>query len=461
MDPMLSDFNFDPSQDNNSGEGSKEGGTAEAKNKTKAKTNKLNCAICKKTTKNVHANKDGGVRCGVCQYWWHPKCLNMDPDLLKWIEMGEKLGNNCCWTCNHCQEAHLKTEQVLKAMSSRMKSVEEKVDKFETRQEQFENKQELIVVKQDKVNTEFDERLKKLELNTGSKVMSEIDERMDKSNNLVIHRIPESNSNDSSEREAHDNAFINVLMDKYLNIKGMDTDNKVKFIRRLGKKGEGDVARPALVGLRFTADLELVLDRSWMLAQSKNSTAEQINIVRDLTTKQRQREADMVREAGRKNLERGAEELEQNFVYKVVGRKGEKREIKVPLRHGEVVDHEGLVTREPGMGRGNRGGRPSMTLATGGNKEPIGQPGTSQVLQAAQPKQAVPVKSVEKKKERTPNKKVVENVSGDWEPASGKRGRPSPSPDKIVKRVKEGGVLELKNKFQKLAESIFGEEVTV
>ena len=169
----------------------------------------------------------------------------------------------------------------------------------------------------------------------------------------------------------------------------------------------------------------------------------------------------MVREAGRKNLERGAEELEQNFVYKVVGRKGEKREIKVPLRHGEVVDHEGLVTREPGMGRGNRGGRPSMTLATGGNKEPIGQPGTSQVLQAAQPKQAVPVKSVEKKKERTPNKKVVENVSGDWQPASGKRGRPSPSPDKIVKRVKEGGVLELKNKFQKLAESIFGEEVTV
>ena len=51
----------------------------------------------------------------------------MDANLLKWIVMGDELGNECCWTCQHCQEAHIRTEQAMKAMSSRMKTVEQRV----------------------------------------------------------------------------------------------------------------------------------------------------------------------------------------------------------------------------------------------------------------------------------------------------------------------------------------------
>ena len=289
MDPSLNDFNFPPGSSADSGvthAAAKEevSGTGATKNQSKAKPNKSNFSICKKTTKGVPTNRDG--------------------------------------------------------------------DKVENKQEQLENKQEVIVARQDKVNTGFEERLKKLELNTGSKVLTEIDDRMDKSNNLVVHRVPEPTSNDPKDREAHDDSFIRVLMDTFLDIKGMDTENKVKFIRRLRKKSEGDEPRPILLGLRFTADLELVLDRSWMLGQSKNSTAEQINIVRDLTARQRQREADMVKEACRKNLKRSVEEVEQNMVYKVVGRKGGKREIKVPLRGSEVLDLEGRVTMGQGVGSG-------------------------------------------------------------------------------------------------------------
>ena len=32
----------------------------------KTKVNKLNCAVCKKSTKKVPANKDGAVRSGLC-----------------------------------------------------------------------------------------------------------------------------------------------------------------------------------------------------------------------------------------------------------------------------------------------------------------------------------------------------------------------------------------------------------
>ena len=113
----------------------------------------------------------------------------MDSDLLNWIVMGEKLGNDCCWTCQHCQEAHIKTEQAIKAMSTRMKTVEQRVDKCEDSQQQLESKQELQGVKQDKLNSGFEERLKKLELNSGTGTIKEIDDRMDKSYNLIVHRV--------------------------------------------------------------------------------------------------------------------------------------------------------------------------------------------------------------------------------------------------------------------------------
>ena len=145
----MDDFNFGPSAGGGLGDAGATGGAGggggggsqqrglgaqSGKAQTKGKPNNLNCSICRKTNKDVASNKDGGVRCGICQFWWHSRCLNMDSDLLNWIVMGEKLGNDCCWTCQHCQEAHIKTEQAIMAMSSRMKTVEQRVDKCEDSQ---------------------------------------------------------------------------------------------------------------------------------------------------------------------------------------------------------------------------------------------------------------------------------------------------------------------------------------
>ena len=156
-----------------------------------------------------------------------------------------------------------------------------------------------------------------------------------------------------------------------------------------------------------------------------------------------------------------------------------------------MIGHDGRVTTEHGcgMGRGTVtrgggrvGGGPGRAVATGGNSEPPGQPGHGQQQQGSQqghgqqqqgsqpghgqqhhgsqpgqgqqqpgyqPKQDVPV---------LPRSAEAQEVSGDWEQASGKRGRPSPSPDKILKRVRAVGVIELKNKFQELAKAVFDKE---
>ena len=334
-------------------------------------------------------------------------------------------------------------------MSSRIKTVEQTLDRVEVRQEKQDDKLELATAKQEKVNTEFQERLRKLELNSGSGVVRELDDRMDKQNNLVVHRVPESTSVDSKERQGHDAAIIKVLMKKYLDIKGMDTDSKLRFIKRLGDKVEGAEARPILLGLKFTSDLELVLDRSWMLSRCDNKAARDINIVKDLTSKQRQRESDLVSEAGRKNMERSHEEVEENIVFKVVGRKGEKREIKVTLRHGEKLDESGNVVREDGWNKGNRS-VPNKPLVTGGNREPV-----RPVATAGQGSSTVGGMGKGNGREDS-----VENSSkelGDWEceQAAGKRGRQNPSPDKVMKKVRPGEVVELKNRFQQMAEGLF------
>ena len=288
----------------------------------------------------------------------------------------------------------------------------------------------------------------------------EIDDRMEKQNNLVVHSVPESTSEDIKDRQGHDSAIIKVLMEKYLDIKDMNTDSKIRFIRRLGGKVKGAEARPILIGLKFTSDLELVLDRSWMLSRCDNKAAREINIVKDLTVKQRQREADLVSEASKKNLERIQEEIDQNIVFKVVGRKGEKREIKVTLRQGEQLDESGNVVRENSWNRGNRS-VPNRPLLTGGNREPLVKPRAEAAVST--PSQSSSTvgsmgKGDGKEDSMVETSKGSESGDWEWEKAAGKRGRQSPSPDKVIKKVRAGEVLELQNRFKKMAEGLFRSE---
>ena len=101
-----------------------------------------------------------------------------------------------------------------------------------------------------------------------------------------------------------------------------------------------------------------------------------------MTMKQRSGEKELLREAARRNCDRSQEEKERNLVYKVVGKRGSKREILAPLRHGEYINEEGEVTwddEESGASGGRRmarGGRRVRSMAaTSPNSLPVGKPG--------------------------------------------------------------------------------------
>ena len=94
----------------------------------------------------------------------------------------------------------------------------------------------------------------------------------------------------------------------------------------------------------------LILDKAPGLSAMEGPWSN-IHIVKDLTKSQRKDEDQFRTTVQRRNTERS--EVEKlNFEWKVVGRRGERRIVKVSLRE-ELLDEQGLR----GHNRGNRGRR--------------------------------------------------------------------------------------------------------
>ena len=77
--------------------------------------------------------------------------------------------------------------------------------------------------------------------------------------------------------------------------------------------------------------------------------------MKDLTLKQRKNEEEMKKRVMRKNLTRSEEEVQGGLVWKMMGRRGERREVQVKLWDGETVNQEGWVVREGEEGSHMRG----------------------------------------------------------------------------------------------------------
>ena len=109
----------------------------------------------------------------------------------------------------------------------------------------------------------------------------------------------------------------------------------------------------------------------------------------------------------------------------------------------------------------------SRPKVTGANREPLGGVRASET---PMPKDKATNNTVNDTSDVVVENKEAENasqvdnmVSGDgWQPAVGKRGRASPSPDKVLKKTRGGEAegLEIRNRFQKMAQDMFrgGEE---
>ena len=355
------------------------GGTGGAAKATpgpkKTKQAKTNCVVCRATTNKIASNREGAVQCGVCEGWWHPKCAQLSAEafdmIAKWVEQFP--GNQSPWKCQSCENSSAKLLNMVTLLSSKVDENKKALNDQAGRLNRVEDKssqQDKLQECQGREIKELREQLAKLADMGGPGVIKEMDERSLKENNLVFHRVREAGGVEARMRIDEDKVSIQQLLQEMeLNI---GVEENTKFARRLGPRpGELDAEersdpRPLLVGFTHRHHTELIVANSWRLAESDNMAVRAVSVARDLTLRQRAGEKELYKEAARKNLTRSQEQIDGNMAFKVVGKRGAKREILAPLRRGEEINEGGEVgwVREaeggPAGGRRTaRGGGPS------------------------------------------------------------------------------------------------------
>jgi len=131
-------------------------------------------------------------------------------------------------------------------------------------------------------------------------------------------------------------------------------EDAVRFCRRVGEK-KGD-PRPLVCGFREEKDKNKVLRNAWKL---EGTGFEKVSLCPDLTRKQREEEADMRKEADRRNAEELTDEdLAKNLRWAAVGDRGQRFLVKTTAREPRTRGRGGQRT-------GERQSRPTASATRG------------------------------------------------------------------------------------------------
>jgi hypothetical protein len=252
-------------------------------------------------------------------------------------------------------------------MNHRLKTIEENVEKVSKAVKDNSD----AIKEMDKKVDAISEGLKKKDDRVEGKIQDqqremyeELRERDIRKKNVIFHGIQELQKENATykERVEWDRASIsNILRELKLNMK----DDAVKFSKRIGEAG-GSAARPILAGFHMELD-KLNLLR--VARNLENSRYSDVNVVPDLTKRQRDEEAELKREAERRNKSLTETDVSKNLHWVVVGARGERRLTK------EKKDAEWNTTgrrmtrggRRDGRGGQTRGGASGRRILTGAN----------------------------------------------------------------------------------------------
>ena len=351
---------------------------------------KTNCLVCGLTCNKIASNRAGGVKCRVCASWFHPQCANLSAELFGLITKWAETGQETPWKCQACDRAGTKVEKIVDAFTAKVLENEKVLAEHSDRLDRVEDRGKLRDTRldcQEKEIKDLKEQLVKLGDMGGPSLAREMDERSLKQNNLIFHRVIEAGEGDAKSRMSFDKKSTQQLLNAIGVGEEVGVETHIKAVRRLGARsgdlvGEGDSdPRPLLVGFAHQYHSELVLENSWRLAKADNLAMRSVSVVRDLTMRQRATERELHKEAASKNLTRSKEITDGGLVFKVVGKRGSKREILAPLREGEHLNSEGVVVWTEGFSGGGRGAQAmggrwtGPASASSPNCEPVGRPG--------------------------------------------------------------------------------------
>ena len=288
---------------------------------------KFPCGHCKEEC----INKSGtSIPCGFCENYFHTKCIEgMTPEFVETCDKMNRLFGGSAFLCVICRKLATKLNKSMREVEKRMEEMEEKVKKAELERQVLASKVEKMESKSDQVKDKVVGMEKEIEAGVErakKEVMNEIEserkEREDRSENLVVYGVKESEAEDAEERKEDDKKKVMELAEAIdVPING---ELEVKF--RAGKKAENGKPRPMIVRVEDEETRQKLLTNARKLARKEEWKT--IYVSPDLTWQQREEareEERKLREEAEKKTEEAKNSGRGEGKYVVVGPRGRRR----------------------------------------------------------------------------------------------------------------------------------------
>ena len=250
----------------------------------------------------------------------------MDDGLFKYLAEEDASRGEISWKCDSCKFTSkkfladiLELHKTLDATVNIQKKQGDDIDKVIKRVSDLEE----ITKKQPDRDGELQERV-------AASLLEEQKERESRRNNVVIHSIDEAVEAIYSVEERKE-VDVNNVQELFHKIGSeVDVKKEIKFLARLGDK-DAEKPRPLLVGFASTTAKDNVMANAKKLKEM-DAPLNNVNIIHDITPKQRKEEQKLFTEAKKKNEAMGGTNSE-NFQWMVIGKRGERSLVRRKKRN--------------------------------------------------------------------------------------------------------------------------------
>ena len=273
---------------------------------------KCPCGHCKEECKSGTA-----VPCGFCESWYHSKCVDgMTPEFVDTVDKMNKLFGGSAFLCVNCRKLATKMNKTFREVEARLADMETELKNanlerkmLAAKVEKMESKSDQVRDKMDGMEKEIEAGMERTKKEVRDEMESERKEREERSANVVVYGMKESEEEEAEKRKEDDTGgFLKMATEIGVDIKG---GVEVKF--RAGRKREDGKPRPMIVKLEDEETRQNLLMNARRLARKDEWKT--VFVSPDLTWQQR--------EEARKEEKRLREEAEtKNEEAKNAGRKG-------------------------------------------------------------------------------------------------------------------------------------------
>ena len=282
---------------------------------------------CLKCAEHVKKN-DKAVMCALCDQWVHKTCEQMDDQTFAVLDRQFTHTGSAFWCCTSCDKFAKKFDKQVKELNREVQQVKGRVDNHD---DDIKSLRDDVAKLTTDVTAAISQPKDQSSEATTKSVFKEINERDQRRHNVVVHGMPEAppEITDGKERIARDIAKLEELIAVLDLDTEMEAETAISRTARLGAK-TADKPRPLLVSFKEVSDQTKILAEVKKLSTMADDW-KQISVVQDLTKIQREEERALKDEVNLLAAKLSDADA-KNWEYKVVGKRGAKRVVKVPIK---------------------------------------------------------------------------------------------------------------------------------